>query len=111
VFREVLRKCLIDDPCLSWDWSIECGIKDLKGKGMRESLCQLSLGAVVYHLWLQRNNLKKGNQPRTEEEIVKSITWEIRARMMAKCRFKRSIENMELCRSWNLPPEILGTAV
>jgi hypothetical protein len=28
---------------------------------------------------MQRNNIKHGNQPKTEEEIVKRITWEIRA--------------------------------
>jgi hypothetical protein len=77
---------------------------------MKENLCRLSLGAVVYHLWMQRNDLKLGNQPRTEEEIVKRIIWEIRARMIAKGRFKRSMTNLELCRSWNLPQEILGVS-
>jgi hypothetical protein len=59
---------------------------------------------------MQRNNIKHGNQPKTEEEIVKRITWEIRARMIAKGRFKRSMENLELCSRWNLPREILSSA-
>jgi hypothetical protein len=26
---------------------------------MKESLCRLSLGAVLFHMWIQRNNLKR----------------------------------------------------
>lgn len=55
------------------------GSKRFDEKGNEgESLCRLSLGGVVYHMWMQRNNIKDCNQPRTEEEIVKRIIWEIR---------------------------------
>jgi hypothetical protein len=83
------------------------GLADKRIEG--ESM-PVSLGAVVYHLRMQRNNIKHGNQPRTEEKIVKRITWEIRARMIAKGRFKMSMENLELCNRWNLPRKLLGAA-
>jgi hypothetical protein len=39
---------------------------------------------------------------------INLIIWQIRARMIAKGRFKRRMENLELSRTWNLPQEILG---
>jgi hypothetical protein len=47
-------------------------------------LCKLCLGAAVYHLWQQRNALLHGKTPRTEEQIVSRIRWEVKARIMAK---------------------------
>ena len=42
------------------------------------------MGAVVYHLCKQRNDIKHCNTTKTEEAIAARIRWEIRARIMAK---------------------------
>jgi hypothetical protein len=62
----------------------------------------------VYHLWKQRNDLKHGNTPKSLEAIIARIRWEIRARIMAKGRFKESDANLEICQMWNLSRKIFG---
>jgi hypothetical protein len=47
----------------------------LNNKSLKSVLCRLSLGAVVYHLWKQRNNLLHGNPARSEDTIVLQIKW------------------------------------
>jgi hypothetical protein len=53
------------------------GIAELKGQILQVSLCKLVLGAVVYHLWKRRNDLKHGNVASSEDQMLKRIDWEI----------------------------------
>jgi len=70
IWREVLRSRLILDPCVEWDDVIQWSISELKSGGLKSILCKLSISAVVYHLWKQRNHLKHGNTPKSEETII-----------------------------------------
>ena len=38
-------------------------------------LCKLLLGAVVYHVQKQRNDIKHGNNLKAEDQILKNIDW------------------------------------
>lgn len=69
----MLRSCLILDPCVEWDDVIQWSISGLKSGGLKSVLSKLSISAVVYHLWKQRNNLKHGNSPKLEEAIIARI--------------------------------------
>lgn len=68
------------------DW----GPKTLWGKSLKTCLGRLCFAAVVYHLRKQRNTLLHRNNPRSEEDILAHIRWEVKARIMAKGHFQRS---------------------
>jgi hypothetical protein len=73
-----------------FDWeSIESwGSSMLHEKSFKACLKRLCLGATVYHLWRQQNDLLHCNTPRMEEAILAQIKWEVRARVFAKGHFK-----------------------
>jgi hypothetical protein len=104
-----MKKCLIDDPLTAWDDILKWGIKELKSRKLKAVLCNLSWDATVpvYHLWSQRNDLKFGNQLKRGEKMVKIISSEITARIMARGKFNRTQENLVLCRSWGIPENVL----
>jgi hypothetical protein len=74
----------------------------LHGKSLKACLGRLCLGATVYQLWSQRNDLLHCNNPRTEEDILTQIKWEVRARVLAKGHFKCLGKSLLLVYRWNL---------
>lgn len=102
IWRTLMELCLIADPKVEWDEVTVWCSSDLKGKNLHSTLCKLSLGAIVYHLWRQRNNLLHGNIPKTEESIVAQIKWEVRSKIVATGAVKRSPLNCKLVQNWNL---------
>jgi hypothetical protein len=44
---------------------------------MRWVLCRLVLSATVYEIWKARNIVRHGGQIKSEEQILKSIIWEV----------------------------------
>jgi hypothetical protein len=54
---------------------------NLKGKTFRASICKVAWWATVYHVWLQRNNKIFYGESKTEEQIVKAIRMDVKARM------------------------------
>jgi hypothetical protein len=65
------------------------------------------LGAVVYHIWRQRNDIKHGNLVKTEEQVIKSVEWEIRSRVMGVGRFKQLAKNRGLFCKWGIEDKFL----
>ena len=70
-------------------------------------LCRLVFGAVVYNLWHTRNELRHAGSPRTEEQILKKVMWEVRTRLAGSDNFPKTRENISLSSLWNLPSEML----
>ncbi len=92
-----MSSCMNLNMCVEWEDIIQWTFSALQGGRLKFiSLCKLSFGVVMYHLWKQRYNLLCGYTPKTEEAIVVRIRWEICARITSKGRFKVSIENLEL---------------
>jgi hypothetical protein len=71
-------------------------------------LWKLYLGATVYKLWRQMNDLVHGNVPCTKESIVAHIRWEVRLKMMASLHAKDTSRNLQLLQVWNLQCGVLG---
>jgi hypothetical protein len=46
--------CLIPNPPVDWEEVIRWFVQDLQGTSLKANACRLSLAAVVYHLWWQR---------------------------------------------------------
>jgi len=81
--------------------------REWKNKSLKANICRLVLSATVYNIWRNRNELKYGNHPKTEEQLMQKIFWEVRTRVLGKGRFKKITENMDLCRNWSTKEEIL----
>jgi hypothetical protein len=97
-----MTECSFKNVPLDWNNIQSWGAAELQGKSLKASLGRLCLGATVYYLWQQRNDLLHCNKPRTEEAILKQIRWDVRSRMLAKGRFKCIGKNLELVHRWNL---------
>jgi hypothetical protein len=102
IWRNVMQICLEPFPVVDWDDVAMWCMMQLKGKSLKTRLCKLSLGAVVYHIWIQRNNLIHGNVVCSEEGRIARIKWEIRSRLMGKGQYRRSMVNIRLLQNWNL---------
>jgi hypothetical protein len=102
IWRDLMAACSCFDSPLEWDRVADWGGAVLHGKSLKSSLGRLCFGAVVYHLWKQRNDLLHGNAPRTEEAIVAHIKWEVRSRILAKGNVKIIDKQLDLVYSWNL---------
>jgi hypothetical protein len=98
-FNEGLRG--VSSGC-GWEEVAEWSATHLKGEGLKTRLCKLSLGAVVYHLWLHWNNLIHGNKLISEEPLIAKIKWEVRSRLMGKGKYRRTAENSRRMQIWNL---------
>jgi hypothetical protein len=72
-----MKDCFVTDPPVQWDEVMHWFIEKVRGKSLKTFLCKLCLGATIYHLWKQRNNLLHGNTPRSEEVIVSQIKWQV----------------------------------
>jgi hypothetical protein len=92
-----LKKCDVDNPKVIWEVVVEWESAELRGKSLLVILCKLALGAVVYHIWKHRNDVRHGNVLKSEEQILKIIVWEIMTRIMGIGKFKRCEINEKIC--------------
>jgi hypothetical protein len=102
-----MQRCNILDPSIDWFDFLEEGCNRWKTKSMLGVLCRLVLSAAVYGIWRGRNDISFGGQPSTEEQILKLIFWEVRFRVSGKGKFKKNLENVQLCLNWNIDVNIL----
>ena len=50
-----LDRCLYRSQVGSWIDKVECDLKKLNGKSFKKTICNLALGATIYHIWLDPN--------------------------------------------------------
>jgi hypothetical protein len=48
-------------------------------------------------LWRARNEIKHNGCPKTEEQVLRSIYWDIRSQFSRNGRFTNSRESVNLC--------------
>jgi hypothetical protein len=92
-----MHRCGILQPCFAWQDIMDEGCKNWKTKSMFGVVCCLVLSSAVYVLWRARNEVKHAGHPRTEEQILKHIFWEVRSRVAGKGNFKKTRANISLC--------------
>ena len=107
VWKFCMCCCRVDNPPVIWDEIMQLGISNWGNKALKGLLCRLVLGFVVYNLWRTRNDIKNSGQPNTEEQILKKILWEVRARIVEKRKFPKTRGNLALVSLWNLPADLL----
>jgi hypothetical protein len=97
----------VENVPITWKDILLLGLNDWSCKSLKAILCRLALGSVVYNIWCTRNEIKHAGHPKSEEQLLKKILWEIRARVVGKGKFPKNKENLELCSLWNLPADVL----
>jgi hypothetical protein len=102
-----MKRCNISNPFLDWQNVVEEGSRKWISKKLSSVLCRLVLSSSVYNIWRARNEIKHNGSPKTEEQIIRSIFWEVRTRISGKGNFKKNEENINICLSWNIDLSIL----
>jgi hypothetical protein len=97
-----MQRCNIDNLDLEWSNVLDVGCGQWKTKRMWSVLCRLVLNSAVYHLWRARNEIKHHGRPKTEEQVIWLIYWDIRSRISRQGKFMKTRENVALCLSWNI---------
>jgi hypothetical protein len=82
-----MLRCLKLNPQLDWQGVMEEACSTWRTKNLLAVLCKLILSSVVYNLWQAKNELRFQGWPKTEEQILKKIFWDIRSWISGKGRF------------------------
>jgi len=56
---------------------------------------------TVYNIWCNGNELKHGSHPKSAEQVLQQIKWEVRSRILGKGKFKLTVGNEGLCSSFH----------
>jgi hypothetical protein len=102
-----MTRCIVANPPIIWEDILQLGCSSWKCNTLKSLLCRLALGSTVYNIWCTRNEIKHAGHPSTEEQILKKVLWEVRARVAGKGKFPRTRENILLCSLWNLSEILL----
>jgi hypothetical protein len=105
--RTCMQLCNVTNPLLDWQQMMDEGCRQWKTKKMWGILCRVVLSSTVYNLWRARNEIKQHGLPRTEEQILRMIFWEVRYRISGKGKFVKTRENIDICQKWNIDSSIL----
>ena len=97
-----MHRCGVEDPSLIWEEVMQLGIKNWGNMALKGLVCRLVFGSVVNNLWRTINEFKHSGQQNIEEQIIKKILWEVRARIVGKGNFPKTRENLSLVSLWNL---------
>jgi hypothetical protein len=83
------------------------GLREWNKKSLYANTCRLLLSSTAYNLCPNRNEIKHGSHPKTEEQILQRLFWEVRTRVVVKGRFKKCSENVAICRNWGINVEVV----
>jgi hypothetical protein len=68
------------------------------GAKLEVYLCRLVFDSIVYNIWRNRKTISYINHPKTEEQLLKQIVWEVKIRILSKGKFKVIKGNVIICR-------------
>jgi hypothetical protein len=72
----------------------------LEGTKMKAYLCRLVLCSVMSNIWTNRNAVCYANHPKTEEQLLKQIVWNVRTQLLTHVKFKKTKGNVIICKAW-----------
>lgn len=102
-----MGKVFISDAAVAWLDIVSLVSNFGRATTYGRALCKLCLSAAVYYLWWQRNALRHGSVPKSEEQLLHSVVWDVSNRINWKGKFCKSDLNIALCDSWGLGLDIL----
>ncbi|GAV83756.1 zf-RVT domain-containing protein, partial [Cephalotus follicularis] len=81
IWTQVLRKCNINRPILTWTEEIQWMAGQTKGNKPPQTIRKLAFGATVYHIWMERNRRIFKNRFLPVESIVHKIQCDVAGKM------------------------------
>jgi hypothetical protein len=94
IWKACMQRCSPLAPPLDWSVLISDGCKNWKTKCTEGILYQLILNSTVYSIWCAQNEIKHHGHPRIEEQILKTIFWEVRTRISGRGCFQKTKESI-----------------
>jgi len=107
IWKTCINCCFVQHPLLDWQGVLDEACRKWKTKKLLGVLCRLILSSTMYHIWRARNEIKVLGHPKMEEQILRLIFWEVRKRISGKGKFMKDMENVALCKMWNIEGMIL----
>jgi hypothetical protein len=107
IWRTCMQRCPFIATHTDWQSLLDDGCKHWKKKTLAGILCRLVFSSAVYNIWRARNEIKFHGHPKSEEQILKLIFWEVHIRMSGSSKFKKTRENIRICQIWNLACSVL----
>jgi hypothetical protein len=93
-----------------WEEVMSLGSRNWKGNSLHATLCKLVFSSLVYNLWSlwnSMNEIKHNRHPKTGEQLLKVIFWEVRSKILENEKFLKFRGNVVLCQAWNIPAFLL----
>ncbi|KAL0295119.1 UNVERIFIED_CONTAM: hypothetical protein Sangu_3204200 [Sesamum angustifolium] len=88
-------------PYLEWQRGLNWASKKWRGNHLVNAAFRATLAALVYHLWVERNNRKFAATSSSAESTTSKVLEDVRMRIMvAEC--STSLQSQNLYRIWNL---------
>jgi hypothetical protein len=106
IWKVGMHRCIVDNTP-RWEEVMSLGSRNWKGNSLHATLCKLVLSSSVYNLWSSRNEIKHNGHPKTEEQLLMVIFWEVRSRILGKGKFPKSQANVVICQAWNILADLL----
>lgn len=69
-------------------------MQDWRKKSLRANVCRLVYSSAV-------------SQPKTEEKILQTFIWEVKARILERGRLRKKVKNVGICCNWGINENIL----
>ncbi|GAV84690.1 zf-RVT domain-containing protein [Cephalotus follicularis] len=94
----------------SGGWSVESAwcIQRLQGNSFKSWITKLTLTAVMYQCWMERNNHFFQNSFRNCDSLIESVALDIEGKCRGLIRVADNPTNSELFFNWNLPTSLLS---
>lgn len=77
-----------------------------KSRSVRSVVSKLLFAATSYFIWQERNSRIFKNQFRSEAQVVDVIKSTVRLKLLT-CRFKKTVNVVDLVRVWKLPLSLM----
>ena len=110
IWKRVLMLCGESRMPRTWDneflWVIGC-----KGKSLCSITKRIAWGAVIYHVWRQRNARIYEKEFTNADTIFNIICNDVRLRITSLRNFPNIPANLSMCERWHFNPGILGSLV
>jgi hypothetical protein len=65
-----MNRCNVLNSPTVWEELVELEKRGKKNKSLKANICRLVLNATMYNIWRNLNELKYGNHPKTEEQLM-----------------------------------------
>jgi hypothetical protein len=73
IWKDLMELGDLEAPPICWATIVDVEKQEWRKKVLKFFVCRLAFGAAVYHIWRTRNDLRHGNSPFSEVQILQRI--------------------------------------